>query len=228
MTVLLGAPLAQQILLQTKSKIEKLNRPPVLNVVCSDKTQPYYKGILKDSEFCGVEIAKKWMPKSKLDGIISLDRDYSPPYNLNMDGGRFPHCTAEAVMRMFEFYGVLLREKNVCVIGASGRVGIPLTKLLLLSGANVTTCNSKTKDLYWRLIGKDILISCAGNAGIDLSGIATQWMTVVDIGHDLFNTDECNALVPPVGGVGLVTRAVLMEHVYKNAIKRGATKNESD
>lgn len=228
MTVLLGAPLAKQMLLRTKSKIEKLNRPPVLKVVCSDKEQPYYNGILKDAEFCGVKIAKKWTPKSKIDGIISLDKDYSPEYGMDLDGGIFSHCTAEATMRMFEFYGVSLREKNVCVIGASGRVGIPLTKLLLLSGANVTTCNSKTKDLYWHLIGKDILISCAGKAGIDLSGIATQWMTVVDIGHDLFNMDECNALVPPVGGVGPVTRAVLMEHVYKNAIKRGAAKNESD
>ena len=221
MRVLLGEPLAKDILLRTKSKIEKLNRPPVLKVICNDKEQPYYKGILKDAELCGIEIAKNWTPKSKLDGIISLDRNYSPPYNLNMDGGRFNHCTAEAVMRMFEFYGVLLHGKEVCVIGASGRVGISLTKLLLLSGANVTTCNRETKNMYWNLIGKDILISCAGNAGIDLSGISTQWMTVVDIGHDLFNTQECNSLVPPVGGVGPVTRAVLMEHVYENAAKMG-------
>ena len=228
MRVLLGEPLAKQMLLLTKSKIKELNRHPVLKVVCRDKEQPYYKGILKDAKFCGVEIAEKYTPKYKIDGIISLDKDYPPEYDMNLDGGNFSHCAAEAVMRMFEFFGIPLKGKDVCLIGASGRVGISLTKLLLLSGANVTTCNRKTKNLYWRLIGKDILISCAGKAGIDLSGIATQWMTVVDIGHDLFNTQECNALVPPVCGVGPVTRAVLMEHVYKNAIKRGAAKNESD
>lgn len=219
MRMLSGKPLAEKILNEVKAEVEKLEKPPVLKVICEDYNQPYYKGILKDAKYCGVDIAKSYIPIARVDGVISLLPSYKPAYEVDVDGGACNPCTAEAIMELLEYHNVPITGKDVCVIGYSERVGKPLTNMLLDARATVTTCHSKTNSIYWNLLGKDIIIACAGGAGIDMRGIATQWTTLVDVGGDFMNTDGCNALVPYIGGVGPVTRAVLMRHVLEKVRK---------
>lgn len=219
MILLHGKPLAKKILDEVKAGVKKLEKPPLLKVICENYDQPYYRGIVRDAKYCGVEIAKAYTPINRVDGVISLLPAYKPAYDVDMDGGATNPCTAEAIMELLLHYNISVTGKDVVVIGYSERVGKPLTNMLLDARATVTTCHSQTNNIYWHVIGKDIIISCVGNAGFDMRGIATQYTTLIDIGGDLNGVEDCNALVPFIGGVGPVTRAVLMRHVYEKARK---------
>lgn len=220
MIKLLGKPLADKMLNDTKTLVSKLERAPVLRVVCDNKEQPYFKGIVRDAEYCGIEVTTGGHePQDEIDGVISLEKDIKAPYHLDVDGGGTTPCTAEAIMELLKYYHVPLSGKRVCVIGRSPRVGRPLTNLMISADATVTNCHSKTRpsELYWNMFWCDILISCVGNAAFDGDLAITQYVTVVDVGNDFTSYGDCNALVPFIGGVGPVTRAVLMRHVYEKA-----------
>lgn len=219
MRKLYGTPLAAKILAEVKKNVATLGRTPVLRVVGPDDTNPYYRGIVRDAEYCGIKVAAYYRVDDEIDGVISLTDDYTPDYELDVDGGSMTPCTAEAIMELLRYYNVSVAGKNVCVIGRSKRVGRPLTGLLLDADATVTTCHSKTGtgDLFWHMDGSDILISCVGRAGFDGRHCIGQYTTVVDVGGDFIDYGKANAVIPFIGGVGPVTRAILMRHVYLKA-----------
>lgn len=218
MKTLYGKPLANKILADVKEKVAGLGRTPVLCVICRDLNQPYYRGIVKDARYCGIDVVNKYV-EDGVDGVISLVDGYTPVMDMDVDGGNMTPCTAEAIMEMFRYHNIPLSGKNVCVIGRSKRVGRPLTGLLLDADATVTTCHSKTSQdsLLWHMGGCDILISCVGRAAFDGSYVISQYTTVVDIGNDFIGYGAANSIIPFIGGVGPVTRAVLMRHVYEKA-----------
>lgn len=219
MKTLYGKPLAKKILDEVKEKVAGLGRTPVLSVICKNSEQPYYQGILRDARYCGIEVIDHYPIDESMDGVISLERDYVPGCDVNVDGGNMTPCTAEAIMEMLRYYKISVAGKNVCVIGRSERVGRPLTCLLLDADATVTTCHSKTGegDLFWHMHGSDILISCVGKAGFDGRNCIGQYTTVVDVGGDFIDYGKANSVIPFIGGVGPVTRAILMRHVYMKA-----------
>lgn len=219
MKKLLGKPLADKILAETKASVETLSHRPKIRIIADNLDQPYAKGIIKDAKFCGIDIDVGHGSKTKLDGIISLNKDYTPYPEMDLDGGLMTPCTAEAIMELLKYYKVPLSGKRVCVIGRSPRVGRPLINLLINADATVTACHSKTeiKDIYWHSVWADVIISCVGGAGFDGDMCITHYTTVVDVGNDFIRYGDPNALVPFVGGVGPVTRAVLMRHAYEKA-----------
>lgn len=219
MKTLYGKPLAKKILDEVKEKVAGLGRTPVLSVICKNPGQPYYQGILRDARYCGIEVIDHYPIDESMDGVISLERDYVPGCDVNVDGGNMTPCTAEAIMEMLRYYKISVSGKNVCVIGRSERVGRPLTCLLLDADATVTVCHSVTEegDLYWHMVSSDIIISCAGKANIEGRHAISQYTTVVDVGNDFDSYGNANSVIPFIGGVGPVTRAVLMRHVYLKA-----------
>ena len=219
MNILYGAPLAGEMLGETRKLIKELHRIPVLSVICDNVKEPYIKGIMKDADICGVRVIRNVTDPQFVHGIISLDKHWVPDPEVDVDGGYSTPCTAEAIVAILKYWNVPIAGKKVCVIGRSNRVGRPLLDLLLNANATVTVCHSKTGegDLYWHMSNCDILISCVGEAGFIGEGTINQYTTVVDVGNDFINYGACNALVPFVGGVGPVTRAVLMRHVYLKA-----------
>lgn len=142
----------------------------------------------------------------------------------------FKPCTPESIMYILEKEIGDLTGKRALVIGRGKLVGEPIAKMLLDANCTVTIAHSKTKDLHWELQNADIIISAVGRPKtVDL-----QWCwnaeIVVDVGvnrdengklcGDCYNFDEnvCPFLkVTPVpGGIGLMTRAMLMKHMVKN------------
>ena len=224
MDILYGKPIAEKILAGAKSQVRELGRKPTLCVFC-DNVNPYYTGILNDAAYCGVAVQTRatapdhWTYlDAGWDGMISLIPGFKPMDSWNVDGGFMTPCTAEAVMLMLEHYNIPVEGKNVCIIGRSERVGKPVAKLMLEANATITVCHSKTRDIAWHTTGADIIVSCAGNAGFDRRIIPSH-AVVVDIGGDFLDPDQirCAAMVPYIGGVGPVTRAVLMRHVCEKA-----------
>jgi methylenetetrahydrofolate dehydrogenase (NADP+)/methenyltetrahydrofolate cyclohydrolase len=81
----------------------------------------------------------------------------------SIDDVFFP-CTAEAVIRMLDYYGIPICGKRVVVVGRSTVIGKPAAHLLLARDATVTVCHSRTMDLADMTRGADIVVASAGLA----------------------------------------------------------------
>lgn len=125
-------------------------------------------------------------------------------------------CTAEAIIRMLDYYNIPIAGKHAVVIGRSERVGKPTAMLLLARDATVTVCHSKTdQDSMYDLVDNaDIVVCASGQKGLLDWPCVPDGCTVINVGGDY---DEwCYSrinLIPFKGGVGPVTTAVLMSHV---------------
>ena len=124
---------------------------------------------------------------------------------------RFLPCTPAGVMALLRAYGISPAGKHCVVIGRSNIVGKPMALLLLAEDATVTVCHSRTPDLAEQCRRADILISAVGrNEEGKLCG---------DV--DFAAVAEKAAYITPVpGGVGPMTRAMLMENTISASRRR--------
>ncbi len=139
-------------------------------------------------------------------------------------------CTPAAVMRLLEEYGVETAGKTCVLVGRSSIVGKPLAMLMLLGDATVTICHTKTAMLAEECRRADILVTAAGEAGLITADLVKDGAVVVDIavnrdargalcGDTVYDqvVQKAACLTPVPGGVGPVTRAILMENTLKAA-----------
>lgn len=140
-------------------------------------------------------------------------------------------CTPAAVMELLEEYDISTMYKTATVIGRSNIVGKPMAMLLTQRNATVTICHTMTPNLKEACLGADIIISAAGQPNLITADMVRVGATVIDVG---INRDEVGNLcgdvdykevskkafwiTPVPGGVGPVTRAVLMDNVLHAAI----------
>ena len=125
-------------------------------------------------------------------------------------------CTAEAIIRMLDYYNIPIAGKHAVVIGRSERVGKPTAMLLLARDATVTVCHSKTDkgNLLKLVADADFVVCASGQNGLIDWTCVHDGCTVINVGGDYIGEhDECINLIPFKGGVGPVTTAVLMSHV---------------
>lgn len=140
-------------------------------------------------------------------------------------------CTPAAVMRLLEEYGVETAGKTCVLVGRSSIVGKPLAMLMLLGDATVTICHTKTAMLAEECRRADILVTAAGEAGLITADLVKEGAVVVDIavnrdargalcGDTVYDqvARKAACLTPVPGGVGPVTRAILMENTLKAAV----------
>lgn len=146
------------------------------------------------------------------------------------DSTGYAPCTAEAVVRLLEFYGVELSGKNVALLGRSLVVGKPLAMLLIGKNATVTVCHTRTKDIADITRRSDIIVAAVGKAGMVTADMVSEGVIVADVGInvdadgnlcgdvDFEAVSEKASMISPVpGGVGSVTTTVLAEHVLRAA-----------
>lgn len=142
-------------------------------------------------------------------------------------------CTPAGIMALLRAYSVDPAGKHCVIVGRSNIVGKPMAALMLQANATVTVCHSKTQDLKAQCRQADILISAAGRCGLITADMVKRGAVVIDVA---MNRDEegrlCGdveyaavaeraACITPVpGGVGPMTRAMLMENTYKAALCR--------
>lgn len=124
-------------------------------------------------------------------------------------------CTAEAIIRMLDYYNIPIAGKHAVVIGRSERVGKPAAMLLLARDATVTVCHSKTDKakLIEQVGNADIVVCASGQKGLLDWTWVPDGCTVINVGGDYDEYDRSLNLIPFKGGVGPVTTAVLMSHV---------------
>lgn len=145
----------------------------------------------------------------------------------------FAPCTAEAAMKILDYYNIDLVGKNVVVIGRSLVVGKPLSMLLLNRNATVTICHSKSQNIASISKKADIVIAAIGRTEMLNKDYFSNKQTVIDVGINysveknklcgdvLFEEVErvVENITPVPGGVGSVTNAILINHVVLSAYK---------
>lgn len=146
----------------------------------------------------------------------------------------FLPCTPAGVVELLAEYGIDPAGKHCVVVGRSNIVGKPMAMLLLQRDATVTICHSKTPDLFQICRQADILVTAVGRAGLVTPDMVKEGAVVVDVAMNRDKTGklcgDCGigvyeksfAFTPVPGGVGPMTRAVLMENTFLAAIRNGA------
>ncbi|MBD5102677.1 MAG: bifunctional methylenetetrahydrofolate dehydrogenase/methenyltetrahydrofolate cyclohydrolase FolD [Subdoligranulum sp.] len=142
----------------------------------------------------------------------------------------FLPCTPAGCLAMLQSTGVPLAGKDAVVIGRSNIVGKPMALLLTAQNATVTLCHSRTENLREKCAAADILIAAVGKAGFVTADMVKPGAIVIDVGInrgadgrlcgdvDFAAASEKAAFISPVpGGVGLMTRAMLMQNTVKAA-----------
>ena len=161
------------------------------------------------------------------------DMDAFHPENVGriMQGqAYYKPCTPAGVMEILHEYGIDPAGKHCVVVGRSNIVGKPMAMLLLHENATVTICHSRTPDLKAQCLQADILVSAVGKTGLITADMVKPGAVVIDVAMnrneagklcgdvDFAAVSQVASYITPVpGGVGPMTRAMLMENTYKAA-----------
>ena len=135
-------------------------------------------------------------------------------------------CTPFGVMELLREYGISAAGKHCVVVGRSNIVGKPMALLLLRDNGTVTICHSRTPDLASEVRRADILVAAVGKPGLIPGEWIQEGAVVIDVAMnrgadgklcgdvDFEGASARAAYITPVpGGVGPMTRAVLMRNV---------------
>ena len=146
----------------------------------------------------------------------------------------FLPCTPAGVMEMLRAYGVDPEGKECVVIGRSNIVGKPMAMLLLAANGTVTVCHSRTPDLPAVCRRADILVSAVGRRGLVTADMVKEGAVVIDVAMDRDErgklcgdvdygavAEKAAYITPVPGGVGPMTRAMLMVNTLEAARRHG-------
>lgn len=139
-------------------------------------------------------------------------------------------CTPRGIVALLRRYEVPIAGARVVVIGRGVTVGRPLGLLLTRRSENatVTLCHTGTRDLAAEVVRADIVVAAAGVPGLVTADMVRAGAAVLDVGVTrteaglVGDVDEGVAevagyLSPNPGGVGLMTRAMLLVNVVERA-----------
>jgi methylenetetrahydrofolate dehydrogenase (NADP+) / methenyltetrahydrofolate cyclohydrolase len=138
-------------------------------------------------------------------------------------------CTPAGVMELLKEAGAELQGADAVVIGRSILVGKPLAQLLLKANATVTHCHSRTRDLGAVCREADVLIAAVGSPGLVKGDMVREGAVVIDVGTNRTEDglvgdvdfesarERAGAITPVPGGVGPMTRAMLLVNTVRAA-----------
>ena len=139
-------------------------------------------------------------------------------------------CTPFGVMELLREYGISANGKHCVVLGRSNIVGKPMTLLLLRDNGTVTVCHSRTPDLKEQCLQADILVSAVGKVNLVTADMVKEGAVVIDVAMNRNDAgklcgdvdyaavaEKASFITPVPGGVGPMTRAVLMRNVLAAA-----------
>ena len=172
------------------------------------------------------EVLAHISPKKDVDGLTVAN---AGALYTGRDG--FAPCTPSSVMKLIKSTGEPIKGRNAVVVGRSIVVGKPAAMLLLAEHATVTICHSRTNDLAEHTRNADILVAAVGVPGLITGDMVKPGAIVVDaginrvdgktVGDVEFDSAEKVAgwISPVPGGVGPVTRKILLTNTLKAAEK---------
>jgi methylenetetrahydrofolate dehydrogenase (NADP+)/methenyltetrahydrofolate cyclohydrolase len=145
-------------------------------------------------------------------------------------------CTPSGIIELLRRYDVPIAGAHVVVVGRGITVGRPLALMLTRRSENatVTICHTGTRDLAAQVRSADIVVAAAGSAGLITADIVKPGAAVLDAGVSRIDgkvagdvssgvADVAGYLTPNPGGVGPMTRAMLLTNVVEAAERAAAT-----
>jgi methylenetetrahydrofolate dehydrogenase (NADP+)/methenyltetrahydrofolate cyclohydrolase len=210
---------AQAELLAT---IQQINADRSINGILLQLPLP--KGLDEDAAIAAIA------PEKDADGLhpVSLG---------NLLGGKptLVPCTPSGCLEILDHYGIALEGAEAVVVGRSRLVGKPLAQLLIGRHATVTTCHTRTRDLAAHCRRADILCVAAGRARMVTGDMVKDGVVVIDVGTNRLDTGKLAgdvdfatvspkacAITPVPGGVGPMTRAMLMRNTLLAAQRQAS------
>lgn len=143
-------------------------------------------------------------------------------------------CTPSGVLRILDHYGIETAGARVVIVGRSFLVGRPLAMMLSEKGidSTVSVAHSRTRDLAALTREADILVAAAGTPGLIGAEHVKPGATVIDVGVNRTDdglvgdvdfdavVDISGGITPVPGGVGPMTRAMLLANTLRAAEAR--------
>jgi methylenetetrahydrofolate dehydrogenase (NADP+)/methenyltetrahydrofolate cyclohydrolase len=155
---------------------------------------------------------------------------------------RFRPCTPHGIQKLLEAADVETEGADVTIVGRSNIVGKPLTNLLLQKAddgnATVTVCHSRTDDLAEKTRRADVVVAAVGVPEMIDGSMLSEGTVVIDVGVNRVDADnekgyelvgdvdfesaeeKASAITPVPGGVGPMTRAMLLYNAVKAASRQ--------
>jgi methylenetetrahydrofolate dehydrogenase (NADP+)/methenyltetrahydrofolate cyclohydrolase len=139
-------------------------------------------------------------------------------------------CTPRGIVALLRRHDVPVKGSRVCVVGRGVTVGRPLGLLLTrrTENATVTLCHTGTKDLAAEIAKADVVVAAAGTPGLVTADMVKPGAAVLDVG--ITRTEDgllgdvrpevanvAGWVAPMPGGVGPMTRAMLLSNVVEAA-----------
>ena len=176
-------------------------------------------------------------PKKDVDGFHPVSIG-----NLVIGKETFASCTPAGIQELLIRYNIETKGKHVVVLGRSNIVGKPIANIMLQkkehANSIVTVCHSAVKNLSDYTKQADILIAAMGSPNFVKSSMIKENVVVIDVGisrvedpskpkgyrlvGDVDFEDvapHCSYITPVPGGVGPMTRAMLLQNTYKAFLK---------
>jgi methylenetetrahydrofolate dehydrogenase (NADP+)/methenyltetrahydrofolate cyclohydrolase len=142
----------------------------------------------------------------------------------------FLPCTPAGIIAMLDDANIEIAGKECVVIGRSNIVGKPMAMLLLHRHGTVTICHSRTQNIKEITLRADILVAAVGKACFVTADMVKDGAVVIDVGMNRLPDGRLAgdvdyepvaakaAFITPVpGGVGPMTRAILLQNTLKAA-----------
>jgi methylenetetrahydrofolate dehydrogenase (NADP+)/methenyltetrahydrofolate cyclohydrolase len=180
------------------------------------------------------EVLRRIRPEKDVDGFH--------PENVGRlvaGNARFKPCTPHGIQRLLAAHDVETEGADAVIVGRSDIVGKPMANLLIQKApggnATVTVCHSRTDDLEARTREADIVIAAAGIPEFIDGSMLKAGATVIDVGINRVESEDgsgtelvgdvayesaaevAGAITPVPGGVGPMTRAMLLYNTLKAA-----------
>jgi len=152
---------------------------------------------------------------------------------------RFKPCTPHGILKLLDHYDVETEGAEAVVVGRSNIVGKPMANLLAQNdatgNATVTVCHSRTEDLEAHTKNADIVVAAVGVPEFIDGTMLKEGATVIDVGINRVDAETekgyklvgdvefasarevADTITPVPGGVGPMTRAMLLWNTVKAA-----------
>lgn len=170
-------------------------------------------------------VIDKISPQKDADGLNPVNLG-----NLLINREGVTPCTPTGIIRLIERTGEQIEGKHAVCIGRSPLVGKSVGLMLLNRNATVTYCHSRTVDVIAEVQKADIIVAAVGRPAFVTADMVKPGAIVIDVGINHVNgravgdvkfeeVKEVAGFITPVpGGVGPMTRAMLLENTLKLAI----------
>lgn len=197
----------------------------------SEEIEEKVKSLASDDNFAGIMIQHplpKHIDEQKCFNLIPATKDVdglsAESFGLLAQGRQiFVPATPYGIMKLFEKYNINLVGEEVLVVGKSQIVGLPLSVMIMKSGATVTVAHSRTKNLDQMIKNFKIVIVAIGKPELIKADWFGEGQIIIDAGYNAGNVGDVDHLAyekasyytPVPGGVGPMTIASLLLQTSK-------------